>query len=163
MIFLIIFLSFFSFAHITQDAVAILGKSRHSLKYVCTKSGYPDSPLIEFVSGTMLDCMSKKVKIADFCDKELAADPYYLRAYFDRTKQEVVCVSGKQVLFKYLCVKLSDKALCSQEASVSCKYIQQKLARRLDIVHAAFINNEKGIKQLNCFYESLPHKVKNAL
>lgn len=102
--------------------------------------------------------MGKKVEVGLFCDKQLAADPYYLRGYIDKDKNEVVCVSGKKVLFKYLCVKLSDKALCSQEAEKACEYIQAKLAKRLDIVHAAFIKNEKGIKQLNCFFESLPLK-----
>lgn len=146
----------FSFAHITQDDVAVLEKSRHSLKYVCSKSGYPDSPLIEIESGTKLDCMGKKVEVGEFCDKELAADPYYLRAFVDKNKQEVVCVTGKKVLFKYLCVKLSDKALCSQEAKFACNFIKEKLAKRLDLVHSSFVKNEKGIKQLNCFFESLP-------
>lgn len=154
---------FLSFAHIIQDDVSITEKTRHSFKYVCSKSGFPDSPLIEVAANTKLDCMSRKVEVGDFCEKEMAADPYYLRAYIDKDKQEVVCVSGKKVLFKYLCVKLSDKAMCSQKAEVSCAYIQKKLARRLDMAHSAFVNNEKGIKQLNCFFESLPLKEKNAL
>ncbi len=125
--------------------------------------GFVDSPLIDIVSGTQIDCMGRKVEVASFCDRELAADPYYLRAYIDRSKNEVICVSGKKVLFKYLCVKLSDKAMCSADPMVACEHIQKKLARRLDMVHSSFIRNEKGIKQLNCFFESLPLKVKNAL
>jgi hypothetical protein len=31
-----------------------------------------------------------------------------------------------------------------------------KLAKRLDIVHASITKNEKGIKELNCYFESLP-------
>jgi hypothetical protein len=159
MIFALLF-PFLAFAHIIQDDVSVTEKSRHSLKYVCSKSGYPDAPLIEIVSGTKLDCMSKKVEVGDFCEKELATDPYYLRAYVDKDKQEVVCVSGKKVLFKYLCVKLSDRDLCSTEASKACRYIQGKLAKRLDVVHSAFLTNPKGIKQLNCFFESLPLREK---
>lgn len=115
-----------------------------------------DSPLIEASSGTVLDCMGKKLEVGKFCEKAMARDPYYLRAYIDKSKKEVVCVSGKKVLFKYQCVKLSDKALCSGEAKNSCKYIQGKLAKRLDLVHSSFVKNEKGIKELNCFFESLP-------
>lgn len=115
-----------------------------------------EAPLIDAVSGTELDCMGKKVEADKFCDKELAADPYYLRAYIDKEKREVVCQSGKKVLFKYICVKLSDKALCSKDAKTSCTSIQQKLAKRLDMVHSSFTKNEKGIKQLNCYFESLP-------
>jgi len=156
MIFALLFLPLFSFAHIVQDDVAIIEKNRHSFKYVCSKSGHPDSPLIDVVSGTQLDCMGKKIEVADFCDKELAADPYYLRGYVDKTKQEVVCVTGKKVLFKYQCVKLNDKAMCSSEPKKACLFIQKKLARRLDLVHSAFVTTEKGIKQLDCFFESLP-------
>jgi hypothetical protein len=149
-----------AFAHIIQDDVSVTEKSRHSFKYVCSKSGFPDSPLIEATSGTKLDCMSKKVEAGDFCDKELAADPYYLRGYIDKEKQEVVCVSGKKVLFKYLCVKLSDRELCSALPSKACAHIKGKLAHRLDIVHSSFVTNPKGIKQLNCFFESLPLREK---
>ncbi len=125
--------------------------------------GHVDSPLIDIVSGTKIDCMGKKVDVGEFCDKELATDPYYLRAFIDKEKNEVVCVSGKKVLFKYLCVKLTDKAMCSQDAKLSCSYIQNKLARRLDMVHWSFVKNERGIKQLNCFFESLPFKEKNGI
>ena len=115
-----------------------------------------EAPLIDIVNGTELDCMGKKVNVGDFCYREMAADPYYLRAFIDKDTKEVECVSGKKVLFKFLCVKLSDKKFCSQSAKESCGVIQQKLARRLDMVHSSFTKNEKGIKQLNCFFESLP-------
>lgn len=115
-----------------------------------------ESPLIEAASGTELDCMGKKVHVGKFCEKEMAADPYYLRAHVDRAAKEVVCTSGKKVLFKYLCVKLSDKTLCDKDAKESCRVIQEKLAKRLDIVHTSFTKNDKGIKQLNCYFESLP-------
>ena len=142
--------------HIIQDDVSITEKSQHSFKYVCSKSGYHDSPLIDYVSGTKLDCMSRKVEVGEFCEKEKASDPYYLRAYVDKNKQEIVCVSGKKVLFKYLCVKVSDSAMCSSESKKACAHIKEKLAKRLDLIHSSFVTNEKGIKQLNCFFESRP-------
>ncbi len=156
MILAFILFPLFSYAHIIQDDVSITDKTRYALHTVCSKLVAHESPLIEIVSGTELDCMGKKVSVGKFCEKETAADPYYLRAYIDKEKKEVICVSGKKVLFKYLCVKLSDKILCSQEAQKSCQHIQDKLAKRLDMVHSSFIKNEKGIKQLNCFFESLP-------
>jgi hypothetical protein len=156
MLALIVFLPLLTMAHILQDDVAITEKSHHSFKSVCSKMVTHESPLIDVVSGTELDCMGKKIKVGFFCEKELAQDPYYLRSYIDSEKKEVVCVSGKKVLFKYLCVKLSDRALCSQSAKTSCEFIQGKLAKRLDLVHASFVKNEKKIKQLNCFFESLP-------
>lgn len=156
MIFFIILFPLFSFAHIVQDDVSLTEKSRYSFKTVCAQMVVHETPLIDAISGTELDCMGKKVQVGHFCEKKLAADPYYLRAYVDKEAKEAVCVSGKKVLFKYQCVKLSDRALCSQTAEKSCLYIREKLAKRLDLVHSAFVKSEKGIKQLNCFFESLP-------
>ncbi len=156
MIYAFLLIPLLSFAHIVQDDVKVTERSRHSFKTVCNKLVTHDSPLIDVVSGTELSCMGKKVSVGTFCEKELVTDPYYLRAYVDKESSEVVCVSGKKVLFKYLCVKISDKVLCSQDAKVSCEFIQSKLAKRLDMVHSSFVKNEKGIKQLNCFFESLP-------
>lgn len=156
MIFAFLFLPLFSFAHVIKDDVATTEKVRFSFPAVCSKMVSHETPLIEVTSGTELDCMGKKIAIGDFCEKAMAADPYYLRAYIDRAAKEVVCQSGKKVIFKYLCVKLSDRKLCGQEAKKSCFEIQQKLAKRLDMVHFSFTKNEKGIKQLNCYFESLP-------
>lgn len=154
--FLIILLPFFSFAHIVQDDVSLTEKSRFPFKTVCSEMVSHETPLIEAVSGTELDCMGKKILVGQFCEKKLATDPYYLRAYLDKESKEAVCVSGKKVLFKYQCVKLSDQSLCSQTAEKSCLHIREKLAKRLDLIHASFVKTEKGIKQLNCFFESVP-------
>ncbi len=156
MIFLIILFPFFSFAHVIQDDVSLTEKSRFSFKTVCSEMVSHDTPLIDALSGTELSCMGKKIQVRQFCEKKLAADPYYLRAYVDKEDKEVVCVSGKKVLFKYQCVKLSDRALCSQTAEKSCLQIREQLAKRLDLVHSSFVKSEKGIRQLNCFFESLP-------
>ena len=158
MIFAILLLPLFAFSNVIQDDVSTTDKFRFSFKTVCQKMVTHESPLIEIVSGTVIDCMGKKIDVGNFCDKEMAADPYYLRAYVDRESKEVVCHSGKKVLFKYQCVKLSDRILCDSKALASCQQMKQKLAKRLDLVHASIIKNEKGIKELNCYFESLPLK-----
>ncbi|WP_408097981.1 hypothetical protein ACJVC5_03385 [Peredibacter sp. HCB2-198] len=156
MVFLFLLFPLFVNAHVIQDDVATTDRANFSFRSVCDKMVTHESPLIDVVSGTELDCMGKKVSVGEFCEKELAADPYYLRGYVNKEKKEVVCVSGKKVLFKYLCVKLSDKKLCEGNAKSACVFIQNKLARRLDMVHSSFTQNDKGIKQLNCFFESIP-------
>lgn len=158
-----LFILFFSqtlFGHVIQDDVATTQKEKFSLRTVCQKMVTHESPLIEIVSGTVIDCMGKKVEVSDFCDKEMAADPYYIRAYVDQTEKQVVCHSGKKVLFKYLCVKRTDAQYCEGKAMARCEELKTKLAKRLDLVHSSFVKNEKGIKQLNCFFESLPLKEK---
>jgi hypothetical protein len=153
-----IFLLSFAYAGVVKDDVSATDKVSFSWKTVCAKSVSHESPLIEYVSGTEIDCMGKKVNVSDFCFKELAQDPYYLRGYANESTKEVICHSGKKVIFKYQCVRLADKNLCSKSAEAACKEMQHKLARRLDIVHQSFTKNEKGIKELNCYFESLPLK-----
>lgn len=150
------FLISFSYAGVVRDEVAITDKVNFSWKTVCSKMVTHETPLIEAVSGTEIDCMGKKVNVSDFCFRELAQDPYYLRAFVREESKEVVCESGKKVNFKYQCVKLTDRRLCSQTSQKACAEIRVKLARRLDIVHHSFTNNDKGIKELNCYFESLP-------
>ncbi|HXH31129.1 MAG TPA: hypothetical protein VNJ01_09990 [Bacteriovoracaceae bacterium] len=160
MIFALLLLPLLSFAHVVTDDVSVTEKNPFNFQSVCKSMVTHETPLIEPVSGTELDCMGKKVQASDFCLKAMAADPYYLRAYVDKEKKQVVCVSGKKVIFKYLCVKLSDQEICGAGAQESCKVIQHKLARRLDVVHSSFTKNDKGIRQLNCYFESLPLKEK---
>lgn len=161
MIYTLLLFPFLVFANVIQDDVSTTDKIPFTFKTVCQKMVTHESPLIEIVSGTELDCMGKKVDVGVFCDKEMAADPYYLRGYVDKLKKEVVCHSGKKVLFKFQCVRLQDRHLCENEAKKSCAYIQAKLAKRLDTVHASLTKNEKGIKELNCYFESLPLKEKS--
>ncbi len=157
------FLISFSYAGVVRDEVSVTDKVNFSWKTVCSKMVTHESPLIEPVSGTEIDCMGKKVSVSDFCFKEMAHDPYYLRGYVVESSKEVVCQSGKKVNFKYQCVRLADKQLCGQTAVRACEEIRQKLARRLDVVHQSFTRNEKGIKELNCYFEALPLKAHGTL
>ncbi len=158
MFFILLFIPLFSFASVVQDDVSTTEKVPFPFKTVCSKMVSHESPLIEVVSGTELDCMGKKVDVGVFCDKELAADPYYLRAYVDRDQKEVVCHSGKKVILKYQCVTLKDRKFCDYTAKASCGLMKEKLAKRLDMVHSSITKNDKGIKELNCYFESLPLK-----
>lgn len=162
---MVFFLFLISLAHsgVIRDEVAVTDKVSFTWKSVCARMVSHESPLIEPVSGTEIDCMGKKVNVSDFCEKELAHDPYYLRGYVNETAKEVVCQSGKRVSFKYQCVRLSDKRLCGRPAKASCEEIRHKLARRLDLVHHSFTTNAKGVRELNCYFESLPLKAHGTL
>ncbi len=163
MVSILVFLISFSHAGVTRDDVTVTDKITFSWKFVCTKMVTHEAPLIELVSGTEIDCMGKKVNVSDFCEREMAHDPYFLRGFVKEETKEVVCQSGKKVIFKYQCVRLADKRLCGQSAEASCKEIRHKLARRLDIVHQSFTKNDKGIKELNCYFESLPRNQNGTL
>jgi hypothetical protein len=143
-----------SFSNVTLNEVTTTDKISYSFKAVCSKMVSHESPLIEVISASELDCMGKKIAVTDFCEKERSADPYYLRAYVDQNLKKVICHSGKKVIFKYQCVKLTDKKYCEQDPKLSCGEIKNKMAKRLGIVHASVTKNEKGIKELNCYFES---------
>lgn len=155
MIFAFLLFPLLSFSGIIKYDVSTTDKASFSFQTACNRMFRHDSPMIDVVSGAELDCMSRKLLVADFCDKELAHDPYLLRGEVDAEAKKVHCYSGTKVILKYQCVKLSDREICAN-AENSCKDMQKKLARRLDIVHSSVTRSEKGIKELNCYYESLP-------
>jgi hypothetical protein len=148
-----LFIPWLAFAHVIQDDVSISGKVTFDLSYVCQRMVSHQAPLIDIISGTEIDCMGKRISVANFCEQELAQDPYYLRGYVMPAERQVACLSGKKVIFKYLCVKLSDQQYCGVKAAAACSLIQAQLARRLQLVNASFTSNSRGIKQLNCYFD----------
>jgi hypothetical protein len=155
-ILLFLLYSFFSIAQVVQDEVLTTSKNAFSLKAVCQKMVPHESPLIDITSGNEIDCMGTKVEAGKFCEKAMVQDPYYLRGHVDLDKKEIICHSGKKVIFKYQCAKLAAQSKCSRPPKVSCEEFRKKLAYRLDLVHASVTKNEKGISELNCYFESLP-------
>lgn len=156
MIFFIILISKFSFSHIVLDEVLTTDKIKYSLKDVCSKMVIHESPLIDIISSNTIDCMGKKIEVKDFCDKAMVQDPYYLRAYVDEASREVICHSGKKVNLKYQCTKISDQHLCVKDVKRNCLYFKEQLAKRLDYVEGSFSKSAKGVKEINCKFESLP-------
>lgn len=157
MIFSIMLFPLFAFGGVVKYDVTTTDSSEFTFKTACARSFSHDSPLIEAKSPTSLDCMSKELDASDFCDKAMAADPYLLRGEVDAEKKVIRCYSGKKAILKYQCVKFSDRPLC-KDAKSACQTMKKKLARRLDIVHASVTKNEKGVQELNCYFESLPLK-----
>lgn len=153
-----LFISFLFFPQITWgkvlvDEISNTSKETFSLKEFCNEMVTHPTPLVEVKSLGVVDCMGKKVKVSDFCQKKMVTDPYYLRGY--ARDNQVECISGKKVIFKYTCKE--NDLLCSKDAKSTCEVLREKLAYRLDLVHSALLAKEKN-KQLNCFYESLPLK-----
>ncbi len=136
-----------------NDQISDLKKINYSFSEVCKKSVTHESPLIEFISPKEIDCMGKKIQVMDFCDKEQAGDPYFLRAIATEATKEVSCISGKRLVFKYLCAKKTDFVFCDV-ASLGCVEIKNQLAKRLHIVRASVTKNSKGQKELNCYFDS---------
>lgn len=136
---------------VLSDDISEISLETFSLKQFCQEMVPHPAPLIEIKSIAVVDCMGKKVKVSDFCLKKMTTDPYYLRGY--ARNNQVECLSGKKVIFKYACKK--NDSLCKADARSACTQLKSKLAYRLDLVHHSLISKD-SFKQLNCFYESLP-------
>jgi hypothetical protein len=154
---LFILISHHSFAGVVMDQISDIKKIQYPFSEVCKKSVTHETPLIEFISPKEIDCMGKKIQVLRFCDKEHAADPYFLRAVADEETKQVSCISGKRLIFKYLCAKKSDSVFCDV-ASLGCIEIKNQLAKRLYIVRATITKNSKGQKELNCYFDSKSEK-----
>lgn len=157
MVFVFILLPILSFSGVVKYDVTTTDSTEFTFKTACARSFSHDSPLIDAKSPTSIDCMSKELDAGDFCAKALASDPYYLRGEVDLDKKVIRCFSGKKAILKYQCVKFTDRPLC-KDAKAACAEMKKKLARRLDIVHSSVTKNEKGVQELNCYFESLPLK-----
>lgn len=142
-----------SWGRVILDDISSPSQEVFSLQEFCKKMVTHPSPLVEIRSAAIVDCMGKKVKVSDFCQKQMVTDPYYLRGYAKNNRIE--CISGKKVIFKYAC-RHNDK-LCGSDAKSTCEKLKSQIAFRLDLIHASLLIKEKN-KQLNCFYESLPLK-----
>jgi hypothetical protein len=149
---IILLLPLMAFAHVLQDDVLRTGAAHFNLPEVCQRMFRHEAPLIEVVNGTQIDCMGKKLSVPDFCEKALAHDPYLIRGYVSKTDNKVHCISGKKVVFKYLCAKRTPHCLAAPEQA--CQQLRSRLARRLEVVSASFTKDAAGIKQLNCYYGS---------
>ncbi|MFY7994066.1 MAG: hypothetical protein ACOVP4_12280 [Bacteriovoracaceae bacterium] len=136
-----------------MDQISDTKKINYTFSEVCKKSVSHETPLIEFVSPKEIDCMGKKIQVLHFCDKELAADPYFLRGIAEEATRQVICISGKRLIFKYVCAKKSDSVFCDV-ASLGCLEVKNQLATRLYAIRATITKNEKGQKELNCYFDS---------
>jgi hypothetical protein len=147
-------LSFSSFSNVLMDEVLTIQKKEFSIKLACEKTFNNDFPLVTIKSGTVIDCMGTELEAGTFCDKEMIKDPYYLRGYVDRNQKKIICQTGERVIFKYQCVKLTDKEICNHHPKVACENFQKKLAKKLDLIHFSQMKNHHGIPQVNCIYEA---------
>lgn len=136
-------------AKIIKDDVLLVDKKVFSFREVCKELTHRESPLISFHSITKLDCMGTVVEVGKFCDQKTQDDPYYIRAVVSKKDKQVFCKSAKRVQLKYLCESSKDR-LC-EDKEIGCYLLQEKLAKRLKVVHSSLISKENK-KYLNCHF-----------
>jgi len=141
----------FSYANIIKDDIYLIKDTAYSFREVCKTMTKRESPLIQAKSITKLDCMGSIVNVGDYCFKQQAEDPYYIRGLVDNKKNQVICKSARSVIVKYTCSATSSKRYC-EDKEVGCYRLQQKLARRLKTIHASLININDNNKELNCYF-----------
>jgi hypothetical protein len=139
-----------AFAKILKDEVLYIGTEEFSFQYVCKKMIKKDSPLIDIYNILTLDCMSRKVKVYQFCFDELASSPYYIRAVIDKDKKKVICKKGKKVTLKLTC---DSEGVDCKDSEIACFKIQERYAARLALNHhSTFKENDRDV--LNCYFST---------
>ncbi len=146
---------FFSFtvnAKVTKDEVYITGENEYTFKEACKLVTKRESPLIEALSVTSLDCMGTAITVSDFCFKKESSNAFYVRAVVDKKNKKVICKSARRVIVKYECDSPSKKKFCD-DPQIGCYFLQEKLARRLKVVHSSVLpSSNKSHKELNCYF-----------
>jgi hypothetical protein len=156
---LILFLILFSYsfkllASITRYDVFGSQKLMHDFSEVCTYFHPQGSSLIDIVSTAYLDCMGRKIAVADFCDEKYRRDPQYIRAYVDSDLKKVVCQKANRVILSYRCEANNRSKLCL-DAKDACQALKSMLAKNLDLVHFSLIKRDETQRDLNCYYDNL--------
>jgi hypothetical protein len=96
-----------------------------------------------------IDCMSKKVKAIDYCDKTV--DKKYPLASAKVKDNSVDCLIASKIEFKYECDSSSD-TYCDDK-KIGCFMVAQDFALRLKLVHSSILKVGKK-NQLNCYFLS---------
>ncbi len=156
-LFFIIFFDF-SIAGVIKDEHFSTGSNSYSWKSVCYQMTKRDSPLIEKKAANLLDCMGQSVQASKFCDEKEVANPFYTRPFINSSEKTVECKSGRRVLFKWKCEGLKDK-YCEDDEK-GCYLIQEKLAKRLKLIHKSLFEEGKD-KFLNCYFGTKNQELKN--
>jgi len=147
-----LFFAFNSQANITKDDITVTGQNEYSFTQTCKLLTKRESPLIEVLNISSLDCMGQAVNVSDFCYKIEVDNPFYVRAIIDRKDKKVICKSARRVIVKYECNRASKEKFC-QDKQIGCYFLQEKLARRLKLVHSSVLPIVgKTYKELNCYF-----------
>lgn len=144
----LIFYSSVGATKILKDDHYTSGRNTYSWKNACSFLTKRSSPLIEYHSADMLDCMGEKKKVMPFCEEKEITNPYLTRAIVDRKNKTIQCVSGKRVILKWKCEGENDKYCKDQE--VGCFLFKEKLAKKLKLIHHS-LTDSKTV--LNCYFD----------
>lgn len=137
------------FAKVETYESLVSEKKEYTYSEVCKLLTGKDYPLISKVSVDQIDCMEKKFKAIDFCEKKEAGNPYLSRGVVK--KKKVVCESSKRVTIRYRCENKADKFCKDQE--IGCYLMKEKFAYRLQLDHGSLTDN-----LLKCFFTAKTFK-----
>ncbi len=142
-----LFFSFSADAKFLKDDFTMTKNNSYSWQEVCKRLTRRESPLIEYQSIHELDCMGTKVDVMKFCEEIEVTNPFLARAVVKKDKKVVNCQSGRTVIIKWQCQGREDK-YC-KDPEVGCFLFQEKLAKRLKIIHQSMTDK----KYLNCYFD----------
>lgn len=151
-LFIFIIIPSFAFAGIVKNEVYLQSEKKFSFKEVCHKMVGKNTPLIEKISQSLIDCMGKKISARKFCEETFKDNPYFARGFVEKNSKLVNCQLATKVLVKYQCKKKDDN-YC-EESDLGCEGLKTYLAVNLKTTYHSFLTNPTGEKFLSCYFEA---------
>lgn len=111
--------------------------------------GYKNLLIVEKDGPWKLNCMSKKISLTNFCNKELGQAPSLLYGKIDEIDKKVSCVTGQSVRLVLQCDS-SHSNYCKNKV-IGCDFLKPYYANNLESMHQSLSSNEQG-KVLTCYY-----------
>ncbi|MFZ4712660.1 MAG: hypothetical protein ACOYL6_03005 [Bacteriovoracaceae bacterium] len=137
-------------ASLTQFDVSGSDKISFDFKKVCEAMGFKETPIVSVPSINTLDCMGSKIAVMDFCLKDFAKDPRFIRAFIDRKDKLVVCEKASHIMLKYECEKKDDNRCIDSE--IGCYDLKKTLAYNLKVFRHSILS-VKDKKVISCIFD----------
>lgn len=121
-------------------------ETKFSFEETCEFMGHKENLLIEPINSFVLDCMSSKIDLTDFCQKKVN-NGKVLRGVAISNERKVLCASGETAILKVECQE-GRREYCKNPKE-SCLLLKKRFAREHQLSHFSVT------KELNCYYASV--------
>lgn len=145
-------LSSLAFAKIAE--VRVLGEAEESfeLKSVCEEMGLKENLMVDIVNAHEIDCMGRKLKVVDFCQKKFPklkdqTKTFLTRSYVGLATKRVYCQRADSVLLRLVCDQ--EHAPYCEQPKAGCERLGAVFATQLPLVESTKIGTV-----LKCYYSA---------
>lgn len=145
-------LSSLAFAKIAE--VRVLGEVEESfeLKNVCEEMGLKENLMVDIVNAHEIDCMGRKLRVADFCQKKFPklkdqTKTFLTKSYVGLATKRVYCQRADSVLLRLECDG-EHRSYC-EVPKAGCERLRSVFAAQLPLIESTKIGTI-----LKCYYSA---------